>query len=60
MKEAGRREDYRSARNNKEEERGEEKIMQGLEGQKSQTSKGFLKRHKASVFIFNYLVFTQI
>lgn len=60
MKEAGRREDYRSARNNKEEERGEEKIMQGLEGQKSQTSKGFLKRHKANVFIFNYLVFTQI
>lgn len=43
MKEAGRREDYRSARNNKEEERGEGKIMQGLEGQKSQLQKDSLK-----------------
>lgn len=42
-KEAGRREDYRSARNNKEEERGEEKIMQGLKGQKSQLQKDYLK-----------------
>lgn len=39
MKEAGRREDYRSARNNKEEGRREGKIMQGLEGQKSQLQK---------------------
>lgn len=61
MKEAGRREDYRSARNNKEEENGEgKKIIRGLEGQKSQLQKDSLKTQSKCLHIQLFSLHTNL